>query len=62
MGDMENDMSEEVVLFVANDDGTITCVVCEKNFDPALAQPNEDDDPICPECVRQDEIRSSLGF
>jgi hypothetical protein len=44
--------SDEVVLFVAYDDGTVNCAWCERNFDADLAVPDDADDPICPECAK----------
>jgi hypothetical protein len=46
------EMSDEVVLFATNGDGTVDCAWCGERFSADLARPANNDEPICPECVK----------
>jgi formylmethanofuran dehydrogenase subunit E len=47
---------EEVVLFVTNGDGTVDCSWCGTTFNADLATPDADDEPVCPECARAENL------
>jgi hypothetical protein len=41
----------DTILFATNGDGTVDCNWCGQTFNADLAQPDANDEPICPACV-----------